>query len=110
MTLNIALVAPIPSASVRIATVVNPGLLPNWRIAYRESRNTSANICTPRCPGPGRVSALRSIESASRSRRGRACGRSASQTSWVMRSQSRIWRHAWASASGSVAPRASASR
>ena len=51
-----------------------------------------------------------STRSARRSTRGRACVRSASQTSRASRSQSPIWRQAWASASCSLAPPASASR
>src|SRR5262249_6496982 len=35
--LNTAVFAPIPSASVRIATAVKPGDFTNWRNAYRTS-------------------------------------------------------------------------
>src|SRR5205809_5107779 len=35
ITLNIAVLAPIPSASVSTATAVKPGFLSNWRKAYR---------------------------------------------------------------------------
>jgi hypothetical protein len=37
MTENIAVLAPIPSASVITATAVNPGFLPSCRSAYRMS-------------------------------------------------------------------------
>ena len=37
MTLNIAVLEPIPSASVSTATAVKPGFLSNWRSAKRKS-------------------------------------------------------------------------
>jgi hypothetical protein len=44
ITLKIALVAPMPTASVRTATIVNPGAFRNWRIPYRISVSTWASI------------------------------------------------------------------
>ena len=47
MTVKIALVAPIPRASLSTTTVVNPGLLPNTRRAYLMSRARVSSTLTP---------------------------------------------------------------
>jgi hypothetical protein len=42
MTLNIAVFAPMPKASVSTATTVKPGFLIIMRIAYRKSRKSDS--------------------------------------------------------------------
>src|ERR1700676_291846 len=59
ITLKIAVDAPIPSASVRIAITANPGVFPRFLTAYRTSC-PSVSMCTPQFDHPPLPSPLAS--------------------------------------------------